>query len=142
MKSSRGFTLIELMIVVAVIAILGSIALPSYQDYLMRGRLAEAHGELAAMRGKLETFFLDNRTYAGACQAGTVAPVPTGKYFTYTCPTLTATAYTVQAAGKAGEPTSGFTFTINQANARATTTVPSGWTTNATCWVIKKGGVC
>jgi type IV pilus assembly protein PilE len=36
----------------------------------------------------------------------------------------------------------GFVMTINQANARATTGVPTGWTTNATCWVLKKSGTC
>ena len=36
----------------------------------------------------------------------------------------------------------GFVFTINQANAKATTSVPAGWTANATCWVTKKGGTC
>lgn len=143
MKTSvRGFSLIELMIVVAIVAILGSVALPAYTEHVMRGKLAEAHGELAAMRSKLETYFLDNRTFIGACAANTVAPLPAGKYFAYTCPTLTATAYTVQASGVAGEGTGGFTFTINQANVRATTAVPAGWTTNATCWVTKKGGLC
>jgi type IV pilus assembly protein PilE len=94
------------------------------------------------MRSKLETFFLDNRTYVGACAANTVAPLPVGKYFTYTCPTLTATTYTVQATGVAAEGMGGFAFTINQANLRATTAVPAGWTANATCWVTKKGGTC
>lgn len=140
----HGFTLIEVMIVVAIVAILAAVALPSYNDYLLRGKLAEAHGELAAMRSKLETFFLDNRKYEGACAAGTVAPLPTGKYFDYTCPAgnLTATTYTVQATGKAGQQTAEFTYTINEANVRATTAVPAGWTANATCWVTKRGGVC
>ncbi len=140
----RGFTLIELMIVVAIVAILASIALPSYNDYLIRGRLAEAHGELAAMRTKLETYYLDNRTYQNACQPNTVAPLPTGANFrfTYTCPALTLTTYTVQAVGIAARGTGGFTYTIDQANVRATTAVPAGWTTNATCWVTKKGGTC
>ena len=140
MKGNRGFSLLELMVVVAIIGILASLALPAYNDYVMRGRIAEAHGELAAMRAKLETYYMDNRTYVNACAANTVAPLPTGKYFNFSCPALTATAYTVQAVGTG--TASGFTFTINQDNARATTAVPAGWTTNATCWVIKKGGVC
>jgi len=144
MKANKGFTLMEVMIVVAIVGILASVALPAYNDYLMRGRLAEAHGELAAMRSKIETYFLDNRTYIGACAVGTVAPLPTGANlrFTYTCPTLTGTTYTVQAAGVAAQGTGGFTYTVDQANARATTSVPSGWTANATCWVTKKGGTC
>ena len=138
----RGFTLIELMIVVAIVAILASVALPAYTEHVIRGKLVEAQGELAGMRSKLETFFLDNRTYIGACAANTVAPLPVGKYFAYTCPTLTANTYTVQAAGVAAEGMAGFTFTINQANVRATTSVPAGWAANATCWVTKKGGTC
>lgn len=141
MKTNRGFTLIEVMITVAIVAILASIALPAYNDYLMRGRLAEAHGELAAMRSKLETFFLDNRTYVGACVVNTVAPLPVGGRFTYTC-LLAAATYTVEAAGIAAQGTGGFAYTINQANARATTAVPTGWAVNATCWVTKRGGAC
>ena len=126
----RGFTLIELMIAVAIVGILASIALPAYNDYVMRGRLAEAHGELSAMRSKLETFFLDNRTYVGACVVNTVAPLPTGGRFAYACPALTANTYTVQADGTAGGGTAGFAYTIDQANTRATTAVPTGWTAN------------
>jgi type IV pilus assembly protein PilE len=46
----------------------------------------------------------------------------------------------LQAAGKSSM--AGFTYTINQDNAKATTAVPAGWTTNASCWVTRKGGVC
>lgn len=138
----RGFTLIELLVVVAIVTILASVAMPAYNDHITRGKLAEAHGELAAMRSRLETYFLDNRSYLGACANNTVAPLPTTKYFTYTCPTLTANTYTVRAAGVAAEGTGGFTFTIDQANVRATTAAPSGWSTSTTCWVTKKGSTC
>ena len=109
--------------------------------------LSEAVAQLSAMRIKLEQHFQDNRTYVGACAAGTIAPLPTGlKYCTVTCPTLTATAHTIQAAGGiTGEQSmAGFTYTINEANTRNTTAVPdSSWgTATNTCWVTKKGGLC
>ncbi|MDO8934179.1 MAG: type IV pilin protein [Rhodocyclaceae bacterium] len=141
MKLSKGFSLIELMIVVVIIAILATVALPAYKDYLIRGKITEAYSELSSMRAKIEQFFLDNRTYEGACAAGTVAPLPTGKYFSYAC-TLAATTYTVTATGVPAEGMSGFTYTINESNVRATTSVPAGWATNATCWVTAPGGSC
>jgi type IV pilus assembly protein PilE len=102
MNGKRGFTLIEMMIVIAIIGILASVALPAYNSYVTRGRIAEAFGELSSMRAKLEQHFLDNRTYAGACVAGSVAPLPVGKHFTYAC-ALTATTFTVTATGVAAQ---------------------------------------
>ena len=62
--AQRGFTLIELMIVVAIIAILAAIAIPSYRDYILRGQLVEASNALSAHRVNMERYFQDNRTYA------------------------------------------------------------------------------
>jgi len=136
-----GFTLIEVMITVAIVGILAAVAIPSYSDYVRRGRITEAVTGLSDMRVKMEQYFQDNRSYANACTAGTVAPLPTATaYFTYSCPTATASAYTVTATG-AGSM-AGFVYTIDQTNARATTGVPSGWTASATCWVMKKDGSC
>ncbi|RFO97563.1 prepilin-type cleavage/methylation domain-containing protein [Rhodoferax lacus] len=136
-----GFTLIEVMVTVAIIGILSAIAIPAYTDYILRGRITESVANLSDMRVKMEQFFQDNRTYVGACANGTVAPLPTATaLFTFTCPTLTASAYTVTATG-AGSM-SGFVFTIDQSNVRATTGVPTGWTTSTTCWVVKKDGSC
>ena len=142
MKQNRGFTLVELLVVVAVIGILAAIAVPQYSDHVMRSKIAEATATLSEHRVRMEQYFQDNRTYVGACAAGTVAPTPTGRYFTYACSNLAATTYTVTATGVASQGMNGFVYTINQANARATTGVPTGWTTNTNCWVTKKGGVC
>lgn len=144
MKVQKGFTLVELMIVVTIVAILASIGIPAYNDYVLRGKLTEAMTELAAMRVRLEQYYQDNRTYVGGCAAGTVAPLPTGtKYFTYTCPTLTASAFTVNATGVTSQGTGDFVYTIDQSNAKRTTDAPDGWgALPATCWVIKKGGGC
>lgn len=137
----KGFTLLELMVTVAIIGILAAVALPAYTDYVKRGRIPQATNNLSAMRVKLEQYFQDNRTYVGACADGTVAPLPQADNFTYTCPTLTATTYVVQATGSG--TMAGFTYTINELNAKATTAVPTGWgTVPKTCWVTKKDGSC
>lgn len=148
MRRVKGFTLIELMITVAVVAILAAIATPSYTDYMRRSKFAEATAALLNMRTKLEQFYQDRRTFAGACVAGTVAPLPTGlKYFNVDCnPAPTDTTYTVRAIGI--NEMVGIMFTINEANTRATTVTPgsamanAGYIDNATCWTQKKGGMC
>lgn len=143
MKAKNGFSLIELMVAVAIVGILATIALPAYNEYVLRSKLSEAFSELATMRVKLEQHYQDTRTYLGGCATGTVAPLPTGtKYFTYSCPTLTATAFTVRATGIAAEGTGSFIYSINEANAKTTVQLPTGWTSQAGCWVRKKSGEC
>lgn len=135
MKGGKGFTLIEMMIVIAIIGILASVALPAYNDYIRRGKVQEATTTLAANRVRLEQFFQDNRTYVGATlnTAGT-------KYFTYAFTNgPTATEYTITATGVAGQDMSNYSYTINQANAKSSV---AGGTVGATCWLEKKGGSC
>jgi len=144
-SAARGFTLIEVMVAVAIVAILATVAYPGYTDYVMRSKISEAVGQLSDMRVKMEQYFLDNRTYVGACAAGTVAPLPASpqvKYFTFTCPTLTATTYTLTATGVAAQGMNGFVYTLDQANNRATTGAPSGWIAASNCWTLKKDGSC
>ena len=144
MQRQSAFTLIELMVTVAIVAILAAVALPSYTQFIVRGKLQEASSNLLAMRTKMELYFQDNRSYVGACVAGTTAALPTGlKYFTISCtPAPTATTYVVQVDGLSGDLT-GLIMTIDQANVRRTVAVPSGWTMPATnCWITKKSGQC
>lgn len=135
MKLQRGFTLIELMIVVVIVGILASVGLPAYQDYVTRGKLAEATSNLSDARIKMEQYFQDNRTYdtGGGCPASIQT---SSKYFNYACSNLAGDTFTVTATGK--DNLSTFRFTINQANARTSNT-PWG---NGSCWITTKGGSC
>jgi type IV pilus assembly protein PilE len=160
MFRQRGFTLIEVMITVVIVAIIAAVALPSYTDYITRSKITEATAQLSDIRVKMEQWYQDNRSYLNAAGTGCGATMPVSfntatptapvKYFTYTC-TATAQTYTATATGGvsgAGGDTSmgGFVYTITQTNARATTmsgnAVAKGWASNANCWVVKKPSTC
>lgn len=133
-----GFTLVEVMIVVVIIGILTMVALPGYESYIIRGKIAEATSALSDGRVRMEQFFQDNRTYAGGtCPSATDS-------FTYACAT-TQTTYTITASGKPGSNTADFSYSIDQDNVRRTVGMKSGWTGTslpANCWITRKGGAC
>lgn len=144
-KLNKGFTLIELMIAVAIVAILTMVAVPSYSSYIMRGHLADATSGLAAMRAQMERHYQDNRSYAtvGTFTTPCAAAANTRTFgnFVVSCSgTPDATTFTLQAVGSG--PVAGFTYTITQADVRATTAAPTGWNTCATKWLTKKGQAC
>ena len=131
MKTTRGFTLIELMIVVVVVALLSSVAIPSYTSYVARGKLIEATSGLSNGRVKMEQFFQDNRTYVGG-------PAPaTTENFTFAVSGPSNTAYTITATGRGSM--SAYSYTIDQSNTKTSNTP---WGNSTSCWVVKKGGGC
>lgn len=141
--AQQGFTLIEVMITVAIIGILSAIALPAYNDYVTRGRIPEATSQLASKQVRMEQWFQDSRSYRATSGTGCyigASDTTSSKYFTFTCTSSSATEYTITATGTGAM--SGFVYTVNQNGDKATTTVPSGWTASSNCWVIKKGGLC
>jgi len=70
-KRSDGFTLIELMIVVAIVGILAAIAYPSYQESTAKSRRADAKSALLGLSTAMERFYTENNfTYIGAASAG------------------------------------------------------------------------
>jgi type IV pilus assembly protein PilE len=144
-KAHSGFTLIEVMIVIAIISILAAIAIPNSNDYLTRGRITEAISGLAAMQVQMEQHFRDERTYTGACAAGSLAPLPADTpHFAFACSGLGATAYQVDATGRGSM--AGFTYRITAAagSGKSTIALPAGWTlpSPSTCFVLNKAGGC
>lgn len=146
-----GFTLIEVMVTVAIIGILSAIALPSYTDYVRRGRIPEATSNLAGIQVRMEQWYQDQKSYypLGATSGCGVTPLPTiasgvAKFFDITCATSGGGSSYVLTATGAGSMT-GFKYTIDQDGTRASVVsgVSTAWdATKSACWIINKGGAC
>lgn len=73
MNAQKGFTLIELMIVVAIIGILAAIAIPQYQNYIAKSQVSRAMGETAAVKTAVESCLNEGKTGIGECALGVTA---------------------------------------------------------------------
>jgi type IV pilus assembly protein PilE len=79
-RKHKGFTLIELMIVVTIIAILAAVGYPSYTKYVLRGKRTEGRTALLDAAARLERYYSDNNQYAALATANITTPTETGKY--------------------------------------------------------------
>lgn len=109
MHRTKGFSLIELMIAVAIVAILASIAYPSYQNYVIRSNRAEAQQVLMNLSSLQGQYMLDNRTYAVGSTAltaltGSSTTTVDGTYTVTVTPNAPTTppTYTITATPKSG----------------------------------------
>lgn len=137
-RASAGFTLIELMIVVAIVGILAAVALPSYLDYVRRGKLVDATNTLSAVRARMEQYYLDNRKYDGS--GSPCASISNAGDFSFSCE-YDATTYVITATGSGS--VSEFSYTIDQDGAMATTGLPTTWGSATTgCWITRQGNSC
>jgi type IV pilus assembly protein PilE len=148
MRRASGFTLIEIMIVLAILGILAAIAIPNYNQSVLRSRLQEATGQLTDWQARMEQYFQDNRSYADAAgNCGAPAPTaPQVTYFTYTCTlannntsfTLTATSVGAKVGGQDGD----YVFTLNESSLRRTTAFRGATGLPLNCWISSSGGRC
>jgi type IV pilus assembly protein PilE len=167
--TNSGFTLIELMITVTIVAILAAIAYPSYRSYVLRGQIVNATNGLTAMAANMERYYQDNRTYSGTssgltppCLGGTTygsflvscpgtlsnAPSTFGAAQGATAAVQATTTFELEAVGgpsTSNGNTTGFYYFIDQAGNQGTTVTapaPSGWIITCTSSWEMKAGTC
>ncbi|GAB3192651.1 type IV pilin protein [Hydrogenophaga aquatica] len=118
-KPSSGFTLIELMIAVAIIGILAAIALPAYQNYVREARRADAIAGLLDLQRQQERWRVNNPAYT----SGTGLTFPTSDFYDFAVSGTGTTTYTLTASAKSTQTadTGCTTLSINQANTKAPT---------------------
>jgi len=108
-----GFTLIELVVAIAIIGILASIALPNYLEYTKKGRRAAAQSHLMDVAQRQQQYLLDARSYAADLSTLSVTtPSDVSAYYTITMeaadatpPTFKVTATPISGSAQAGDPT-------------------------------------
>jgi type IV pilus assembly protein PilE len=127
----RGFTIIELMVAIAIVSILVAVALPSYSNYVKRAKVPPALDALSSLAVRMEQRFQDTGAYTCPNPLPTVSDV-----FTLAC-SVTGATYIATATGSGSMVN--YQYTINHLGARITTSHPKG--AMATCWTTR-GGSC
>jgi len=127
--SSAGFTLLELMVAVIILAILAAIAMPMYSNYITKAKARSAQSDLVALSVVMESLYQRNLKYPDLTGGKTSTTDETKTYaggwspsvdtFDYTIESVTATSYELKATGK--DRNNGCEITLNNANSRGIT---------------------
>ena len=140
-KNNTGFTLIELMIAVVVLAILAMVAIPAYNDSVQKARRSDAKSTLTQVASRMEQFFLDNKTYTTDMTALGYTASPAASidgHYTVSVVTPTAgcpivTCYQLQAAPQ-NTDTNCQTLTLNSIGTQGVTGSPAPTQNADLCW--------
>ena len=138
-----GFTIAEVLIVVALVGVLAAIAVPQYGVYITRSRVLDAFTKLSDYRTRMEQYFLDHRSYvddSGSCGVRP-AVVAAADSFEVAC-AGSPRAFVYTATGVASKGMERFIYTIDETGLRATLSLPNGWRRTAECWTIRADGSC
>lgn len=141
----KGFTLVEVMIVVVLLAILAAVGYPQYTNHVATSYIAEAHADLMDYKNKMESYYQDEKSYRSGTSGSTCgvqagAYNTSGKKFAYAC-TADEESFTITATSSV-PLLEGIGFTINNNGAKQTFKGTIATIAQATCWAKKRGGEC
>ena len=120
MKTKKGFSLIELLVAVAIMGILAAVAIPSYQSYVVKGNRATAQSFMMDLANREKQYMLDARTYADFNTLGVSAPADVHKHYTITIavPVATPPSFTITATPTSSQQTSDGPLTLGSDGAK------------------------
>lgn len=141
-SDEAGFSLIELMIAVAVAAIIAAFAIPAYRDHTLRSFTAEATSGLVLSALRLEQYYQDHRSYANGKACGIALP-PDGR-FHFSCElSADGQAFLLSAGGRDKDAMAEFKYTLDQQGRQRTTALPKRWASAPLdCWITRRGQTC
>ena len=132
----QGFSLVELRVAVAIIAIMASIAMPSYAAYIQRSRVGDALAPLAQYRLQMEQASQDNGNYGVTACA--VAPPNATPYFRFACALATGAQGFVATATGYGQMAA-YVFSVDELGVQKTSAFPGAASLPAPCWLTRTG---
>lgn len=141
MVHEKGMSLLELMVVVAIVGILAAIAVPMYTDHIIRGRIAQGTEALSEAKVRMEQYFNTKRTYETDMGTATCPDLFGGLFadtpFAVAMSSCSQTSFTITATGLSAKGMSGYTYTIDQAGEKTSKTPSVGGM--QACWLMTKG---